>query len=72
MVDRWVVVVYETESRFRMQAVEDMIAGFTSASSALGMFIAKRPVHIMYSDARKTPAQVRVFVFFCVVIATVC
>ncbi|EIM88070.1 argonaute-like protein [Stereum hirsutum FP-91666 SS1] len=59
VVDRWVVVIYEREQRFNMQAVEDMIAGFTSACNALGVFMAKRPVDIRYCPALQVTEQVQ-------------
>lgn len=72
VVDRWVVVIYEREQRFSMQAVEDMIAGFTSACNALGVFMAKRPVDIRYCPALQVTEQVQVFVFLFLVVIPVC
>lgn len=35
-IERWVVVIYEREQRFRRQNAEEMVAGFVSMFRAVG------------------------------------
>ncbi|RDX40439.1 argonaute-like protein, partial [Lentinus brumalis] len=56
-IQRWIVVVYERQQRFRLQSAQDLVAGFVSMFQAVGIEVREIDPIISYQDASGNIAE---------------